>query len=84
MAGISIDDFIEDFDGALDALVAETIARVDRDTAGMSEVQIADYWLDRAKMHLSRLRDLSAPECIIEMAEQRLAKCEARRDALRQ
>ena len=84
MADVNIDDFTEDFEGALDVLVKDTIARVDRETAGMTDEQVADYWLDNAKRHLAELRRLDAPECIIEMAEQRVARSEAKRDALRQ
>ena len=73
-----IEDFTEDFDGALEALTKDVIARVDRETAGMTDEQIADYWLGSAKRHLAELRRLDAPECIIEMAEQRVARCEAK------
>jgi len=83
MSDVDIDDFTEDFDGALDALAKATIARVERETAGMTDAQIADYWLDSAKRHLAEVRRLDAPECIIEMAEQRVARSEAKRDALR-
>lgn len=82
MSGVNLDDFTEDFEGALDTLTQDTIARVDRDTAGMSDLQVNDYFLKRALAHLAEMRKLDAPECIVEMAERNVARLEAKRDAL--
>lgn len=74
---VNLDAFEEDFDGALDSLVVDVIARVDHDTSGMSELQVKQYWVDKARRHLAEVERLSAPECIIERARSVLARREA-------
>lgn len=74
----NIDDFCEDFDGALTSLVDEVTAQVDADTAGMTDVQIAEYWLCNACEHLRemwRIHKLNpVPEFLMTQAQDRVAK----------
>lgn len=79
---IDLEDFQSDFYGALEVLTNSTIARVERETAGMSEMEIKQYWVDRARQHLAKVEQLNAPDCIIERARSVLARREAALAAL--
>lgn len=76
MARVNLDAFEEDFNGALDGLIADVTAEVERDTKGMSEMQVAEYWVANARKHLAEVERLDAPDCIIENARSVLARRE--------
>jgi hypothetical protein len=75
----TIDDMCEDFEGALSRMTDHVVAEIDRETAGMDEIQLADYWLANARKHISELKDIEArggfvPEFIMERAEEVAAR----------
>lgn len=78
MTRVNLDDFEENFEGALAALTDDVIARVERETAGMNEVERAQYWVHGARRHLAEVERLNAPDCIIESARSVLARREAK------
>lgn len=77
MVRVNLDAFEEDFNGALDGLIADVTAEVERDTKGMSELQIAEYWVASSRKHLAEVERLYAPDCIIQNARSVLARREA-------
>jgi len=72
-----LDAFEENFDDALTALANDTIARIERDTDGMTDAECATYFLASARAHLARVEELNAPDCIIERARSVVARREA-------
>jgi hypothetical protein len=80
----TIDDFETDFDGALTDLTAKVIAQVESDTKGMSEIEVAQYWVDASKDNLATLERLDAPDCIMERARSVLMRRETALAALRE
>lgn len=76
MARVNLDDFEEDFEGALGKLTADVIAEVDRDTQGMTNLERKQYWVRNARDQLAELERLKAPECLVDHAKAVLARRE--------
>jgi hypothetical protein len=73
----------EDYEGCLDALMARAIAQADKmEAEGWSDLQVNAYYLQNAVAHLQKMRELDAPDCIIEGAQKSIARLEKKRDEI--
>ena len=65
-----LDDFETDFNGAL----ADLVAAAEREIAAIPEAERDDYFTAEAAKRLARCIEMKAPDCLVEMIEESLAK----------